>query len=201
MLHVHFTYKHLQGQKLGYRHDFESGGGGLNYYREENMCKAHAELFDHAHRPIDHAYLHGIARMSLLSWLATAKQPLTEDTSSTASSVDENELPSDEPEEHSMQSPAETPEPASLIPVRAHQPFLKFPLRSFGKQQRAFCATWYSKYHGCITKKLMIVFYAFIAGLSSFAAVWMLLNIYPAHRSPLKSIQLLTVVKATHLTK
>ena len=30
---------------------------------------------------------------------------------------------------------------------------------------------------------------------------WMLLNIHPAHRSTLKSIQLLTVVKATHLKK
>ena len=30
---------------------------------------------------------------------------------------------------------------------------------------------------------------------------WMLLNIHPAHRSTLKSIQLLAVVKATHLKK
>ena len=114
--------------------------------------------------------------MLLLSWLATAKQPSTEDTS-TASSVDENQLPSDEPEEHSMQSPVETPEPASLIPERAHQPFLKFPLRTFGKQQRAFCATWYSKYPWLHYKEAddsVLCFYCLVAekgGLSSSAAM------------------------------
>ena len=118
--------------------------------------------------------------MLLLSWLATAKQPSTdggENTSSTASSVDENELPSDEPEEHSMQTPIETPEPASLIPERAHQPFLKFPLRSFGKQQQAFCTIWYSKYPWLPYKEAddsVLCFYCLVAeksGLSSSAAV------------------------------
>ena len=76
-----------------------------------------------------------------------------------------------------MQSPIETPEPASLIPERAHQPFLKFPLRSFGKQQRAFCATWYSKYPWLHYKEAddsVLCFYCLVAekrGLSSSAAV------------------------------
>ena len=33
-----------------------------------------------------------------------------------------------------------------VIPDSAHQPVVKFPLRTYGKQQRAFCSSWYSKY-------------------------------------------------------
>ena len=32
------------------------------------------------------------------------------------------------------------------IPQKAHQPFLKFPKGTFGKQQRAFCSSWYAKF-------------------------------------------------------
>jgi hypothetical protein len=33
-----------------------------------------------------------------------------------------------------------------VIPDSAHQPVVKFPVRTYGKQQRAFCSSWYSKY-------------------------------------------------------
>ena len=61
--------------------------------------------------------------MSLLSWLATAKQPLAggeEEISPLNSSEDEDpdELSSDEPGEHSMQPLTKTPEAACLIPER-----------------------------------------------------------------------------------
>ena len=118
--------------------------------------------------------------MSLLSWLATAKQPQTstEEETSMNFSEDEHELPSDnEPGKQSMQPPNRTSEAACLIPERAHQPLLQFPLRSFGKQQRAFCASWYSKYpwlHYQEADDSVLCFYCLVAeerGLGSSAVV------------------------------
>lgn len=113
--------------------------------------------------------------MSLLSWLATAKQTPAggeEEISPLNSNEDEDELPSDE---HSTHPPTETPEATCL---KAHQPLLRpFPLRSFGKQQRAFCATWYNKYpwlHYQEADDSVLCFYCVVAekrGLSSSAAV------------------------------
>ena len=71
--------------------------------------------------------------MSLLSWLATAKQtPAGGEQEISPLNSSEDEDP-DEPGEHSMQFPTEAPEAACLIPERAHQPLLL--LHSFGKQQ------------------------------------------------------------------
>ena len=112
--------------------------------------------------------------MSLRSWLATEKQPSAEEVLPTNSSEDMNE---DEPGEHSMQSPTETPEAECLIPEKAHQPLLHFPMRSFGKQQRAFCPSWYNKYpwlHYLEADDSVVCFYCLVAemrGLSSSAAV------------------------------
>ena len=117
--------------------------------------------------------------MSLLSWLATAKQPapVSGEDSLPSLSVDEEELPSNvEPGEQCMQPPNVTGT-AHLIPERAHQPILPFPLRSFGKQQRAFCASWYKKYpwlHYQEANDSVLCFYCLVAekrGLGSSVVV------------------------------
>ena len=124
--------------------------------------------------------------MSLLSWLATAKQPapLSEADSlsrDSSQSVDEEGLPSNiEPGEQCMQPPnvTGTAEAAhNLISERAHQPILQFPLRLFGKQQRAFCASWYKKYpwlHYQEANDSVLCFYCSVAekrGLGSSSVV------------------------------
>ena len=78
-------------------------------------------------------------------------------------SVDENELLSDEPKEHSMQSPIETPEPASLIPESPPAIF-KVSAAALAHLQLGIASIqpWYTPMV-CTTKKLMTVFYAFIA--------------------------------------
>ena len=35
----------------------------------------------------------------------------------------------------------------SLIPISANHPMLSFPMRTFGKQRRAFCSSWYLCFH------------------------------------------------------
>ncbi len=77
--------------------------------------------------------------MSLLSWLAPASE-CGEDTSGESDPEEYSAV--SEPEVSNSDSPDHIPE----IPEKAHQPFLKFPKRTFGEQQRAFCSSWYAKF-------------------------------------------------------
>jgi hypothetical protein len=45
-----------------------------------------------------------------------------------------------------LQTTTQPDSASGLIPENPHQPQLSFPQRTFGKQQRAFCSSWYSKY-------------------------------------------------------
>ena len=53
----------------------------------------------------------------------------------------------DQHEDSDLETASSTAIPdVSMIPVKAHQPHLSFPLRTFGKQRRAFCSVWYRTY-------------------------------------------------------
>ena len=57
-----------------------------------------------------------------------------------------------------------------MIPVKAHQPHLSFPLRTFGKQRRAFCSIWYCTYpwlHYYEATDSVLCFYCNIAELKN----------------------------------
>ena len=96
---------------------------------------------------------------SILKWVTkkssndAASQPNPEETS--------------EMEIVSTQSTAEkiTSREELGIPECPNQPLLSFPLRSFGKQQRAFCSSWYNKHKWLHYHEASDTVFAFIAQL------------------------------------
>ena len=81
--------------------------------------------------------------MSLRSWLKPAAD-CGENTSGESDSDEDSVVSNTEVarSESDLVPTDHVPE----IPDRAHQPFLKFPKRTFGNQQRAFCSSWYAKF-------------------------------------------------------
>lgn len=104
----------------------------------------------------------------LLPWLATTNQPVRggRDTSPINSCKDKChcKVPA-EPAEQGADATNQyaDPQPASLTTESNHKPILQFPQHTFGKQQKAFCASCFCKYiciRGCTTKKQMILLFS-----------------------------------------
>ncbi|KAI6656107.1 Zinc finger MYM-type protein 1-like [Oopsacas minuta] len=119
--------------------------------------------------------------MSLLSWLRSTKETVGNvgETLPTSGSEHEDELPTDlNHTEKPVQSSSQLMETelACLVPESLYQPFLLFPQRSFGNQQRAFCSSWYSKYPWLHYQEVcdsVLCFYCLVAykrGLGSIAS-------------------------------
>ena len=81
--------------------------------------------------------------MSLLSWL---KPPADcGETTSDESDSEEDSIVSMS-EVANCESEVASSDHIPEIPKKAHQPFLKFPKGTYGKQQQAFCSSWYAKF-------------------------------------------------------